>query len=119
MEKGITDTPPTDLVFYIENSHVTLEGVHVPGVVAKHYKKFVGPHHISMGVYESNTHGFLFRVWGVPESAGVCCRYHQIFVSGAWGRAIAGPPRIEVEKTDVDGTILILWDGSTETRFVF
>jgi hypothetical protein len=98
MEEGISRTPPTNLIEYSRSDRVILESEYVPGISVLHYRRYIGPHHISMGVYTSREHGLLFRVWGVPESLGVCCRYHQIFDEG-WGETLDGQPKIEIEKT--------------------
>lgn len=94
MEVGITDQAPEGLECYREKNEVLIDGVMIPGLVASYFKKYIGPHTITMGVYRTRAGKNIFRSWGVMEDER-CCRFHQIADSnGVWLPSIPGSPSV-------------------------
>ena len=57
-EEGISEIPPTNLAEYNHRDTVTIDDKVIPGFTAKYYKKDVGPHEVTMGVYRDASGAF-------------------------------------------------------------
>lgn len=112
-EEGISEIPPTDLVEYNHRDTVTVDDKVIPGFTAKYYKKDVGPHEVTMGVYRDASGSFAYRSWGI-YGAENCCRFHQVMTpEGKWSRSIPGGPEFRVleEGDKVVGLAVATPDG--------
>lgn len=101
-EEGISPTPPTGLTEYNHRDSVTINGKVIPGFTSKYFKKDVGPHEVTMGVYTDGKGALAYRSWGI-YGAENCCRFHQVMTPlGEWSASIPGGPMFRViEKENI------------------